>query len=40
VTVASAALTLFVAGGIGMWLAIVFAILMIVVWKTEESAGG
>lgn len=36
-TVAAAALALFVAGGIGVWLTIAFAILMLVSWKLEGS---
>src|SRR5881398_3773781 len=36
-TVASAALALFVAGGVGVGLAAVFAVVMIVAWKLEET---
>ena len=36
-TIASAVLALFVAGGVGMWLAGVFALLMIVAWTLEGS---
>ena len=36
-TVAAATLALFVAGGIGAWLAIAFAILMLLAWKLEGS---
>ena len=36
-TVAAAALALFVSGGIGVWLAIAFAVLMLVAWKLEGS---
>lgn len=36
-TVAAAAVALFVAGGIGVWLAAVFAIVLAVAWKCEDS---
>src|SRR5438270_1868776 len=36
-TVAAAALALFVAGGVGAWLSVAFAILMIVGWKFEGT---
>src|SRR5437762_10872835 len=36
-TVAAAALVLFVAGGVGAWLALAFALVMIVAWKLEET---
>jgi len=36
-TVAAAALALFVAGGVGVWLAVAFAIVMIVAWKLEGT---
>src|SRR5690349_8716418 len=36
-TIAAAALALFVAGGIGVWLAGTFALVMVVAWKLENS---
>lgn len=36
-TVAAAALALFVAGGVGVWLAAVFAIVMMVAWRLEKT---
>jgi len=36
-TVAAAALALFVAGGVGVWLAAAFAVAMIVAWKVEGT---
>jgi protein-glutamine gamma-glutamyltransferase len=36
-TVAAAALALFVAGGVGVWLAVAFAIAMIAAWKLEGT---
>ena len=36
-TVAAAALALFVAGGVGVWLALAFALVMIAAWKLEET---
>src|SRR5437588_5802936 len=36
-TVAAAALALFVAGGVGVWLAVAFAVVMIVAWKLEGT---
>src|SRR5438874_4139235 len=36
-TVAAAALALFVAGGVGVWLALVFALVMISAWKLEGT---
>src|SRR5437899_4304522 len=36
-TVAAAALALFVAGGVGVWLAVAFAIVMIAAWKFETT---
>src|SRR5437588_356172 len=35
--IAAAALALFVAGGVGVWLAVAFAVVMIVGWKFEET---
>src|SRR5437016_10128265 len=36
-TVAAAALALFVAGGVGAWLSVAFALVMIAAWKLEET---
>src|SRR2546427_1594672 len=36
-TIAAAALALFIAGGIGVWLAAAFALLLIVAWKLERT---
>src|SRR2546421_954861 len=36
-TVAAAALALFVAGGVGVWLALVFAVVVIVTWRLEDT---
>src|SRR6266446_9490669 len=38
-TVAAAALALFVAGGVGVWLALAFALVMIAAWKLEDTRG-
>src|SRR5882762_9935221 len=36
-TIAAAALALFVAGGIGVWLAVAFAVVMLAGWKFEDT---
>src|SRR5207248_677836 len=36
-TVAAAALALFIAGGVGTWLAIAFLLVMILAWKLEGT---
>jgi protein-glutamine gamma-glutamyltransferase len=36
-TIAAAALALFVAGGVGVWLALIFAIVLITAWKLEGT---
>jgi protein-glutamine gamma-glutamyltransferase len=36
-TVAAAALALFVAGGVGVWLALAFALVMVIAWMLEET---
>src|SRR6266568_5687481 len=38
-TVAAAALALFVAGGVGVWLALAFALVMIAAWRLEDTRG-
>src|SRR5438874_236117 len=38
-TVAAAALALLVAGGVGVWLALAFALVMIAAWKLEDTRG-
>src|SRR5437016_1895408 len=38
-TVAAAALALFVAGGVGAWLSVAFAMVMIAAWKLEDTRG-
>jgi len=38
-TVAAAALALFVAGGVGAWLSVAFALVMIAAWKLEDTRG-
>src|SRR5213593_1006783 len=36
-TIAAAALALFIAGGIGVWLAVAFALVLILAWKLERT---